>query len=82
VRVAAFPSFHLEYTLRFFLPGTRIETNYHDNYLARLAATPEYVYVLLFPEEFNPKFAAADPAGTLITGVSRKYGIFTKLRGH
>jgi hypothetical protein len=76
IRVAAFPGFQLEYALRFFLPGTPVTTDYHDNFLRSFDATRGYLYVVLFPEEFSPRFQKADPAGQLITGVSRKYTLF------
>ena len=76
IRVAAFGGFHLEYTLRFFLPRSTIVTNYHDQFLQAFDHRVDCVYVLLFPEEFDEKFRRADPEGELITNVSRKYGIF------
>jgi hypothetical protein len=81
VRVAAFPGFQLEYALRFFLPGTPVETDYHDNFLRRFDASHGYVYVVLFPGQFSRRFQKADPAGTLITGVSRKYTLFVRPPG-
>ncbi|HVN76751.1 MAG TPA: hypothetical protein VMT19_10575 [Thermoanaerobaculaceae bacterium] len=76
IRVAAFPGFQLEYALRFFLPGTPVSTDYHDNYLKSFDPTKSYLYVVLFPEEFDPKFKKADPNGEVIRGVSRKYSLF------
>lgn len=76
IRVAAFGGFHLEYTLRFFLPGSTIVTNYHDQFLQAFDRSVDCVYVILFPEEFDEKFRRADPEGELITNVSRKYSIF------
>ncbi len=75
IRVAAFAGFHLEYTLRFFLPGARIRTDYHDRWLRAFDRHADCVYVILFPGEFNAKFAKADPEAALITDVSWKYGI-------
>jgi len=78
VRVAAFPGFQLEYALRFFLPGTPVATDYHDNFLRSFDATRDYVYVILFPGEFSRRFRRADPGGELIGNVSRKYSLFVK----
>lgn len=76
VKVAAFGGFHLEYILRFFLPGTPIETDYHAQLLERMDRQRPYVYVILFPEEFGPRFQMADPAGVLLPEVTRKYAVF------
>ncbi len=81
IRVAAFGGFHLEYTLRFFLPGSTIVTNYHDQFLQAFDRGVDCVYVILFPEEFDEKFRRADPQGELITNVSRKYSIFVTRPG-
>ena len=76
IRVAAFGGFHLEYTLRFFLPGSTIVTDYHDHILRAFDRDRDRVYVILFPDEFNARFLGADPEGQLITNVSRKYSLF------
>ena len=76
IRVAAFGGFHLEYTLRFFLPGSTIVTDYHDQFLQAFDRGGDRAYVILFPEEFNGRFRRADPDGELITNVSQKYSIF------
>ena len=76
IRVAAFPGFQLEYALRFFIPGVSVTTDYHGNFLATFDTSRDDLYVILFPEEFNPKFLKANPHGVLLTGVSRKYSLF------
>ena len=76
VKVAAFGGFHLGYTLHFFLPGVDVEVDYHQQLLDRFDSSREYVYVILFPPEFDQKFQRADPTGVLLTNVSRKYSIF------
>jgi hypothetical protein len=81
IRVTAFGGFHLEYTLRFFLPRSPIVTNYHDQFLQAFDRGVDCVYVILFPEEFDEKFRRADPEGELITNVSRKYSIFVTRPG-
>lgn len=78
VKVAAFGGFHLGYTLRFFLPGVDVETDYHQQLLDRLkqSRSRDYVFVVLFPEEFNAKFRRVDPTGVVVTGISRTYSLF------
>lgn len=78
VKVAAFGGFHLGYTLHFFLPGVDIETDYHQQLLDRLkeSRSRDYVFVVLFPDEFNPKFRKVDPTGVVVTGISRNYSLF------
>jgi 4-amino-4-deoxy-L-arabinose transferase-like glycosyltransferase len=78
VKVAAFGGFHLGYTLHFFLPGVDIETDYHQQLLDRLkeSQSHDYVFVVLFPDEFNGKFLKVDPTGVVVTGISRHYSLF------
>ncbi len=78
IAVAAFGGFHLQYTLSFFVPKADILTDYHDNILKSFGEDHRDVYVILFPEEFNKKFLAADPHGTLLTDISRKYSILVR----
>ena len=76
VKVAAFGGFHLGYTLHFFLPGVDIEVDYHQQLLERMVGSHDYVYVVLFPDEFNRRFLTVDPTGVVVTGVSRNYSLF------
>ena len=43
----------------------KIETDYHANLLKTFNRSEKYVYVILFPSEFNKKFQEADPNGRL-----------------
>jgi hypothetical protein len=65
--VAAFGGFGLEKVLYFGMKHRppKIETNYHENLLKVLKRNEKYVYVIIFPNDFNKKFENADPNGRL-----------------
>lgn len=75
--IAAYPGFGFEKTY-YFAPGKnalRVITGYHSDLLAKFPIQEKYVYVILFPYDFNDKFREADPAGTIIP-VSNQYSLF------
>jgi hypothetical protein len=43
----------------------KIETEYHSVFLKAFDRNEKYVYVILFPNEFNKKFVEAYPNGRL-----------------
>lgn len=75
IYVAAFPNFALEKVYRFYERGQAVKADYHDNLLAHFKTDEKYVYVIIFPHEFNNKFQAADPQGRIVN-FSRTYSLF------
>lgn len=76
VYIAAFPSFALEKVYYFWEPGKKIITDFHDNLLNNFVRNEKYVYIILFPKQFNVKFEQADPNGKIISNVSTVYSLF------
>ena len=69
IYVASFPGFGFEKLYYFYSGGkvkNRISTAYHDYYLANFNPNEKYVYVIIFPNDFNSKFAALDHQGRII----------------
>jgi hypothetical protein len=78
VYVAAYGGFGYGRILYFFMrnpPPRRIETDYHENLLKAFNRNEKYVYLVLFPEEFDEKFRKADPAGRLFQ-FSKRWSVF------
>lgn len=77
IYVASFPGFAFEKSY-YFSPNKRartIQTDYHNNILKKFNPNEKYVYVIIFPEEFNEKFKKLDGKGTLIQ-FSENYSLF------
>ena len=57
-------------------PGPRgFQTNYHDNLLKTFRRNEKYVYLIVFPAEFDEKFQQADPCGRLFH-FSKRWSVF------
>jgi hypothetical protein len=53
----------------------RIETDYHENLLKAFDRSEKYVYLILFPAEFDEKFQQADANGRLFH-FSKRWSVF------
>ena len=74
--MVAFPSFALYKVYYFFDNKREIKIDYHDSFLTNFNTKEKYVYIILFPDQFDEKFKKADPNGKLIRGVTTVYTIF------
>jgi 4-amino-4-deoxy-L-arabinose transferase-like glycosyltransferase len=65
--LAAYGGFGFEKVLYFAMKNRppKIQTDYHENLLKVFNCDEKYVYVILFPNDFNEKFRQADPKGRL-----------------
>ena len=63
--VAAYPSFVFNKIYYFFNKSRDVETDYPDNLLARFNRNEKYVYIILYPEDFNDAFQNADLNGKI-----------------
>ena len=77
VYLAAFGGFGLEKVLYFVMRNRppKILAEYHDNLLKTLNPDEKYVYVIIFPNDFDKKFQQADPNGVLFH-FSQKTSVF------
>ena len=76
VYIAAFPTFALGRVYYFYNSQKETITNYHKELMESFNPNEDYLYIILFPDEFSSKFTALDPNGRLIEDVSRKYDLF------
>lgn len=75
IYVAAFPSFAFEKIFYFVNNNKKLTTDYHNNLLAKFDPNEKYLYVIIFPDEFDKKFLEADKKGKIIK-FSKKYSLF------
>jgi len=75
--VASFPGYNFEKIFYFVENGERkkIKTDYHANFLNSFNQREKYVYVIIFPTEFDRKFQEKDPLGKIIN-FSSQYSLF------
>lgn len=76
--VAAYGGFGFARVLYFFMKDPRprtILTDYHENLLKAFDRKEKYVYLIIFPVEFDEKFRKADPNGRLFH-FSRRWSVF------
>lgn len=76
--IASFPGYVFEKTY-YFSPGKnalRVKTAYHNDLLAQFNPQEKYIYLIIFPGDFNNKFLEKDPAGGKIIPLSQQYGLF------
>lgn len=77
IYVAAYPGFSFD-KIYYFSRGKnakKIHTDYHEALLKNYIDDEKYVYVILFPEEFNGKFMAANKNGNVIN-VTKDFSLF------
>lgn len=75
--IASFPGYAFE-KIYYFTKNKKaisIQTDYHNNLLAKFNPNEKYLYVILFPDEFDKKFLAADKNGRIVR-FSKSYSIF------
>lgn len=68
IYIAAFPSYHLKKVFYFFPQPNMKEAvaDYHQELLAKLNPNESYLYIILFPQDWEKKFQEADKNGVLI----------------
>ena len=76
VYLAAFPAHGLGRVFYFFNPNKKIEVDYHDVLLSKINPGEKYLYIILFPDQFNEKFKKADENGRIIDDIVDKYSLF------
>jgi len=74
--VAAFPGYALDYIYYFIKPDKKIVVDYHVNVLRDFNYDEKYVYVIVFPDQFDEVFLEKDPNGKIIDSGFTKYSIF------
>lgn len=77
IHIASFPGFGFE-KVYYFSPGKNaryISTGYHDDYLTNFNPDEKYIYVIIYPDDFNSKFSSLDPKGRIFR-VSQGYSLF------
>lgn len=77
IYVASYPGFGFD-KVYYFSAGKNaksISTGYHDGFLKTFNPDEKYVYAIIFPEDFNSKFAALDKDGRIIK-ISQGYSLF------
>jgi len=74
--VAAFPGYALDYIYYFVKPDQKIVVDYHVNVLHDFKYDEKYVYVIVFPDQFDEVFLEKDPNGRIINSGFKKYSIF------
>lgn len=67
LRIASFPGFHFEkiYYFSEMKNAITVGTRYHQGYLDNFNPDEKYVYVIIFPNDFNSKFQEKDPNGKI-----------------
>jgi len=75
IYIAGFKTLALSRAYYFMEPGREILADYHRNLIYSFNPDEEYVYIILFPNEFNALFKALDPNAVLITDLSSKYSL-------
>lgn len=73
IYIAAFPSFALEKVFYFYDKNIKIKSDFHDNLLRQFNRYEKYVYIILFPEEYERLFLEKDKQGRIIRGAANKY---------
>lgn len=73
---ASFPSYAFEKVYYFFNPKRQFITEYHDNLLRNFNRNEKYIYIIIFPTDFDEKFKYADPNGRIINNLSPNYSLF------
>jgi hypothetical protein len=77
IYVASYPGFGFE-KVYYFSKGKNaksIQTGYHDSFLEHFNSNEKYVYAVIFPNDFCPKFASKDKNGKIIN-ISKGYCLF------
>lgn len=76
VYIAAFPTHGLGRVFYFFERSKKVEVDYHDTLISKINPEEKYLYIILFPDQFNEKFKEADENGRIIDDVVDKYSLF------
>lgn len=76
VYIAAFPSYAMKKTYYFYNKRRHVQVDFHDVFLAHFNCNEKYVYVILFPDNYDERFRMMDSNGRIIKGVSSKYSLF------
>lgn len=77
LHVASFPGYSFDSTY-YFSEGrsaTSVDVDYHGNYLNSFKRNEKYVYVMIYPTEFIPKFISIDPKGRIVY-MTNSYAVF------
>lgn len=77
IKVAAYPSNGFEKV--YYFAGSRnqkIKTDYHGVFLNKFNSNEKYIYLILFPQDFNREFAERDKNGSIIRFPGQNYDIF------
>lgn len=77
IYIASFPGFVFE-KIYYFSKNKKIKsikTDYHDNFLNNFNQEEKYVYIYIFPQDFDVKFQKIDPNGMIIP-FSSSYSLF------
>lgn len=77
IYVASFPGFAFQKIFYFVegVPRRKIVTDYHINFLNYFNRQEKYLYVIIFPNDFNDKFQEKDPNGRIIN-FSNDFSLF------
>lgn len=77
IYVASFPGFAFQKIFYFVegAPHRKIVTDYHINFLNHFNRQEKYLFVIIFPNDFNDQFKEKDPNGRIIK-YSETYSLF------